>query len=337
MESSSTTTTTMSTAANLSPPSLTSTSIPQEKRRKSCAYLLIENPTKSNNLGPILRCAAAFAVQKVIFIGYEKCSVRGCHGSSKHVSIISFFHMEEAISYLRDECGVVSIIGLVGDASLSCDSTMNILDDANADSSADTRADVNGRGLNVQEDEEQNVIKVSPYQSFTESRSSLSPHTSYPSSYPIHTRPFPNTGNVCFSLSKKNNGLPIALAKHCNLFAHVETTIPLIPNSSPKELTNNATTTTLPIDPIIIYGLLDSQTCLSIALHHFNAYAGHDERDFEGQKFNVAKNQRGRMDFDDNGEEKRKRRLKKKKQLQEEEMQMDDEKEGESMILSLFP
>ena len=47
-------------------------------------YLLIPNPSKSNNLGPILRCAAAHAVHQVVFIGYDKCSVVGSHGSAKH-------------------------------------------------------------------------------------------------------------------------------------------------------------------------------------------------------------------------------------------------------------
>ncbi len=37
-------------------------------------YILVENPSKSNNLGPILRCGAAFAAT-FIFIGYEKCAV----------------------------------------------------------------------------------------------------------------------------------------------------------------------------------------------------------------------------------------------------------------------
>ena len=40
-------------------------------------FLLIENPSKSNNLGPILRCATAFGIRTVITIGYAKCSTEG--------------------------------------------------------------------------------------------------------------------------------------------------------------------------------------------------------------------------------------------------------------------
>lgn len=40
-------------------------------------FLLLENPSKSNNLGPILRCASAFGILNVIAIGYSKCAVEG--------------------------------------------------------------------------------------------------------------------------------------------------------------------------------------------------------------------------------------------------------------------
>ena len=40
-------------------------------------YLLLENPRKSNCLGPILRCASAFGIRTVVAVGYDKCSVEG--------------------------------------------------------------------------------------------------------------------------------------------------------------------------------------------------------------------------------------------------------------------
>jgi tRNA G18 (ribose-2'-O)-methylase SpoU len=40
-------------------------------------FLLLENLTKSNNLGPILRCATAFGIRAVIAVGYAKCSTEG--------------------------------------------------------------------------------------------------------------------------------------------------------------------------------------------------------------------------------------------------------------------
>jgi tRNA G18 (ribose-2'-O)-methylase SpoU len=40
-------------------------------------YLLLENPSKSNNLGPILRCASAFGIVTIVAIGFSKCAVEG--------------------------------------------------------------------------------------------------------------------------------------------------------------------------------------------------------------------------------------------------------------------
>lgn len=40
-------------------------------------YLLMENKSKSNNLGPILRCATAFGIETMIVVGYSKCSTEG--------------------------------------------------------------------------------------------------------------------------------------------------------------------------------------------------------------------------------------------------------------------
>ena len=76
----------------------------------------------------------------------------------------------------------------------------------------------------------------------------------------------------------------------------------------------------------LVYGLLDSQTCLSITLHHFNAHAGYDEQMFEGQKFHVERNQvKGQMFFDKDGKEVRKMRLERKEQLRREAMETEAE------------
>jgi tRNA G18 (ribose-2'-O)-methylase SpoU len=40
-------------------------------------FLLLENLTKSNNLGPTLRCATAFGIRVVVAIGFAKCSTEG--------------------------------------------------------------------------------------------------------------------------------------------------------------------------------------------------------------------------------------------------------------------
>jgi len=41
------------------------------------AFVLLENERKSNNLGPLLRCACAFGVQTIVAVGYDKCAVEG--------------------------------------------------------------------------------------------------------------------------------------------------------------------------------------------------------------------------------------------------------------------
>ena len=262
-----------------------------------CAYLLIENPNKSNNLGPILRCAAAFAIQQVIFIGSAKCTVRGSHGSSKHVHIKAFQSHEAAVSYLKDECGVVCIVGLLGDVS-SCNNSSN-------SSCRNTSSSLSSRM--VVEDDELNIVKVTTTGDTEDNNHNTTTTTScsssvyYSPSYPIHKRQFPINGNICFSINKRSIGLPIIQAKHCDSFMHVETSSSSIPNN------------------LFMYGLLDSQTCLSIALHHYNAFIGLEERDFHGQKFDVTVGtQRGRMNFDVNGEDVRRKRLEKRLQLQEE-------------------
>lgn len=40
-------------------------------------FLLLENSSKANNLGSILRCASAFGITTIVTIGFAKCSVQG--------------------------------------------------------------------------------------------------------------------------------------------------------------------------------------------------------------------------------------------------------------------
>ena len=45
-------------------------------------FLLLENPTKNNNLGPIMRCASAFGISTIVAVGYAKCSDKGSFARS---------------------------------------------------------------------------------------------------------------------------------------------------------------------------------------------------------------------------------------------------------------
>lgn len=40
-------------------------------------FLLLENPTKNNNLGPFIRCASAFGISTIVAVGFAKCSDKG--------------------------------------------------------------------------------------------------------------------------------------------------------------------------------------------------------------------------------------------------------------------
>jgi len=40
-------------------------------------YLLLENPSKGNNLGALLRCAVAHGIDTIVVVGYDKCAVDG--------------------------------------------------------------------------------------------------------------------------------------------------------------------------------------------------------------------------------------------------------------------
>ncbi len=273
--------------------------------KNQLSYILIENPSKSNNLGPILRCATAFAVHQVVFVGYEKCSVKGSHGSSKYVNIKAFVNFEQAVKYLKEECGIVSIVGILGDVSLG--SSMDTDDDSDEYSAA-----------SVGEDVENNVVKVTGDCQVNDGTDSIA---RYPMSNPVHKRPFPSEGNVCFSISRRPSGIPIRQAQYCDAFIHVQTAAPsILPSIADSKMGGNGTKFH---SQNLIYGLLDSQTCLSITLHHFNAFAKYDERIFEGQKFHVAKKQvKGKMLFDEDAEEVRRRRLERKEQLRREAMEM---------------
>lgn len=47
-------------------------------------YLVLSNPAGTkNNLGNLIRCAAAFAVAQVVVVGADRWSTHGAHGSHK--------------------------------------------------------------------------------------------------------------------------------------------------------------------------------------------------------------------------------------------------------------
>lgn len=55
----------------------------RDREMAAVAYLVVANPSAKNNLGTLIRCAAAFAVEEVIVVGASKWSTHGAHGSNK--------------------------------------------------------------------------------------------------------------------------------------------------------------------------------------------------------------------------------------------------------------
>jgi hypothetical protein len=253
--------------------------IPNQMNDTHHIYVLIKNPSPSNNLGPFLRCCAAFAVYQVIFVGYEKCSVDGSHGASKHVNIIALPTVDQAAEYLN-KCGVSSIVGILGDAGFKSEGGLD--NETKRPIAIDTTKSQNG----------DQVVKP------TVEKDNKTIHE-FSMSHAVHTRPFEkNEKSVCFVTDKKSIGLPYDLAQICSSFVHISSYAPIL------EEGQNA-----------IYGLIDSQTCLSITLHHYCGYVGYSERDFSGQKFQVE--QRRRLEGSELEKVRMKRRMDKEKLQQE--------------------
>lgn len=247
-------------------------------KRPPKIILLIENPSKSNNLGPIIRCGAAYSAS-FVFVGYEKCSVDGSHGANKHVKIVARPTFQNAAEYIRNVLGVKRIIGIIGDASFK---------DGNSDGERIVEVDSDGDFVNVSSKVVDTFSKVP---------------SEFSSSRPVHLRSFNQQDDVCFLIHKRACGIPCEQARLCDSFVHVSTGAPLIAANGSEQN--------------VVSGLLDSQTTLSLCLHHFAAAVGYRERDFVGQKFQVS--QRKGRDEDEIARIREERRLKRLKKQKEEE------------------
>lgn len=159
------------------------------------AFLLVENPSKGNNLGPIFRCASAFAVDQVVLVGYEKFSAEGSHGAARHVKTKAFPSFDQAVRYLRLDCKCVSITGILGGAECynpeGCD-----VREAN-----DDMVEINDGSIGA-------AALAMTRESARE----------YPRSKPVFVRPF--RGNTAFVIAKRRGGLPIDHGRICDSFLH---------------------------------------------------------------------------------------------------------------------
>ena len=241
-------------------------------------YLILENPRKTCNWGPVLRCAAAFAVTQVIWVGYATCNTEGSHGAASHVSQIAFPVLSQAIAYVR------------GELSSSSSSSTSLLTSSEFDTSNDnddnhpmTTTSVShttqilgiicrgGGGASHQSPHPVILDSSNPTHCFV-NVSEIDPttNTDFPPSYPVRHHPIfssshSNIRSLAIILSKDALGLPFPLASVCDTFVH-------IPH--------------VPLDDRIFWPL-DLPSCLSIVLHRLRQWAPYPERNSRGHKFHV--------------------------------------------------
>lgn len=86
-------------------------------------------------------------------------------------------------------------------------------------------------------------------------------------SYPVDCYPF-QSGNTCIVSGRVSRGLSSVFLDHCSGFIHV-------PYLGAAE-------------PVGMPCLLDTQSILSIVLHHYTNWAGYNEHTFQGHKYAVT-------------------------------------------------
>ncbi len=76
-----------------------------------CAQRSVITKTQ-HNIGNILRCAAAFGVTAVCLVGSRKFQSFGAHGSEVYVPMLHFHDLQSCCAALKEEHGVVDILGI---------------------------------------------------------------------------------------------------------------------------------------------------------------------------------------------------------------------------------
>jgi tRNA G18 (ribose-2'-O)-methylase SpoU len=239
--------------------------------------VLIENPRKNTNWGPLLRCCTAFGITQIFVVGFDKCSVEGSHGAYKHVELLAFHSHEAALKALKEELGF-TIVGLLQGAPESAYSSKG--------------HDVHC--VKYPQQEEQIVLVK---------RENVPPNdivdissTPLPPSYPLHTRPF--SRRICLAVGKRPRGLPLSLAQLCDTFVHIpHFGLPTSPSSSPCYHDSS---------------WLTAEASMSIVLHEFALWAGYGRTikddstssdgkvvHYQGQKYDVAQKHKGESGADE--------------------------------------
>ena len=292
-------------SVNENPPQGTNLSPPPPPRIMT-RTVMMENPTKTTNWGPLLRCCAAFGISQVLVVGYDKCNVQGSHGASKHVSLLAFPTHQQAYDYLQQKYdGKVQWLGIMGGIARTeeddvmhswtsrrdCISTQIVqrdlilrseIDPSNGEDSMDYNAD---------------KTQAEPVPCARRTVSTTA-RTVPKRSHSVSTRTFSSDVHCCcFVVGKKRNGLPISLAQLCDSLVHIPHTN-IMGNHDDADSTSS---------------LLSTEACFCIVLHEYMAWSqqqregqgtsisGTDETSteiigtssFVGQKYKVEKIQKG--------------------------------------------
>jgi tRNA G18 (ribose-2'-O)-methylase SpoU len=237
--------------------------------------ILLENPSKATNWGPLVRCCVAFGISRIYTVGYEQYAVQGSHGASKHIELVSFPTHQAAVNHLVHQEGF-SLMGLLKGHVQAFEEDVNV----NHTPTPVEVADVSTISVPDQRSNSTKIVRVmqQPKQQNHEkgkATTSRNPEQAFflanRKSFPAHDRKFAK--RTCLVVDKRSHGLSYSLAQYCSSFVH-------IPHYPGLDDNNNKP-------------MLTMEACLSIILHEFTSWAKYNEFDYHGQKYNVEKVQRG--------------------------------------------
>ncbi|OEU21524.1 hypothetical protein FRACYDRAFT_235150 [Fragilariopsis cylindrus CCMP1102] len=318
--------------------------------------LLIENPSKNKNWGPLLRCCVAYGISTIYVIGYDQCDVRGSHGSSKHVQLISLGHSynyKDAIQSLtaredKENNGDFELIGL-----LSPLSTTNQEDQGDVHNGSSSSSTVIQEKILHQQKQTEKEIEIVRIGSRNEiktieidnnNKSSSSTSSTDRSSDPIyefcqklkHQHQQQNNKknqikNICLVVDKLKCGLPFSLGKYCHSFIHIPHN-----NSNCSSSSTSSSMFTLEASVSIIFhelmstGLCIGHTTTGTGTGTTGSGTGNDDQttnqtNQDGQKYYVERiHKGGNPDSPNNTIERQKIRQERERKYQEQQDEAND-------------
>ena len=282
-------------------------------KRAGSVTLLIENPGKGKNWGPLLRCCAAFGIGTIFVVGYDRCDVRGSHGASKHVRLRAFPTHERAVEALKaaNDDGEFELVGLL--APFPDQNGDNDTIDTNIDDHDSDKRVVRETFLYPPTETQMDVVRIAAPAAPASSLSLL------PSSFPAHrSNKYPK--RICLVVDKLKRGLPWSLAKHCTSFVHV-------PHANFQNCGTGGSMLTLEASVSIVFHELLSQNWLGYTEEDENQEEitnttttnNEHSSDYKGQKYHVETVHKGGNPDDEQARQrKRKEREEKLDELQTE-------------------